>query len=90
VSDSGPFVLGVVYLSEQSNLRIGKLYNAIRELGNTLQTDVSSKRQIDAQIQKTLTFMQKHEEKLHEKHESLNLYCDAKTAFRLNRESGCG
>jgi hypothetical protein len=33
VSDSGPFVLIVVYLSEQSNLRIGKLYNAIRELG---------------------------------------------------------
>jgi WASH complex subunit 7, N-terminal len=52
---------------------------------DTFQTDVSSKSQIDAQIQKTLTFIQKHEEKLHDKHESLSLYCDAKTAFRSVR-----
>jgi WASH complex subunit 7, N-terminal len=51
----------------------------------TFQTDVSSKRQIDAQIQKTLTFIQKHEENLHEKHECFSLYCDAKTAFRSVR-----
>ena len=51
----------------------------------SFQTDVSTKRQIDAQIQKTLTFIQKHEEKLHEKHGSLSLHSDAKTVFRSVR-----
>ena len=51
----------------------------------SFETDVSSKRQIDAQIQKTLTFIQKHEELLHEKSGSFRLRSDAKSAFRSIR-----
>lgn len=51
----------------------------------SFETDVSSKRQIDAQVQKTLTFIQKHEEKLHEKHRSLSSHSNASTAFRFVR-----
>lgn len=52
----------------------------------SFETDVSSKRPIDAQIQKTLTFIQKHEEQLQKNDDGGSLFSDAKTSsFRAVR-----